>query len=106
MKYKETFRMASPTTVYITPRQRKRLFERARRRKTTFSEELRSALDLYLDLPSNFDGQVMAALARQASESANRSITRLDEAIASVRGMSTKLDEFSGRLDDIDKKRL
>jgi hypothetical protein len=98
--------MASPTTVYITPRQRKRLFERARKRKTTFSEELRSALDLYLDLPSNFDGGAMAALARQASDSATRSITRLDQAIASVRSMSARLDEFSGRLDDLDKKRL
>ena len=98
--------MPSPTTVYITPMQRKRLFERARKRKTSFSEELRSALDLYLDLPSNFDRGAMAALAHQASESANRSITTLDQAIASVRGMSAKLDEFNGRLDELDKKRL
>ena len=37
--------MATPTTVYISPQQRKRLFARARKRKTSFSEELRSAVD-------------------------------------------------------------
>ena len=42
--------MVTPTTVYITPQQRKRLFQRARLRKTSFSDELRTALDLYLDL--------------------------------------------------------
>jgi hypothetical protein len=98
--------MAAPTTVYLTPIQRKRLFERARKRKTSFSEELRSALDLYLDLPPNFDGEAIAALAHEASESAGRSVARLDEAIASVRGMSRKLDELGGRLDELDKKRL
>jgi len=47
--------MASPTTVYFNPRQRKALFARARKRGTSFSEELRSAVDLYLDLPADFD---------------------------------------------------
>ena len=46
---------ATPTTIYINPRQRKRLFDRARKRKTSFSEELRSAVDLYLELPPGFD---------------------------------------------------
>src|SRR5437762_13879356 len=98
--------MAGPTTVYLTATQRKRLFQRARKRKSSFSEELRAALDLYLDLPPNFDGEAMAALAHQASDSAGRSIARLDEAIGSVRGMSTTLDELSARLDELDKKHL
>jgi hypothetical protein len=94
--------MAAPTTVYISPRQRKRLFERAKRRRTSFSEELRAALDLYLDLPADFDPAAMAALAVEASESAGRSISRLDEAISRVNGMSAKLDELGGRLDELD----
>ena len=73
--------MATPTTVYISPRQRKRLFQRARRRKTSFSDELRTALDLYLDLPSDFDAEAFAALVREANASMDRSIARLDETL-------------------------
>ncbi|MGA2074125.1 MAG: hypothetical protein ABSH52_11540 [Terriglobia bacterium] len=73
--------MATPTTVYITPQQRKRLFQRARRRKTTFSDELRSALDLYLDLPPDFDAESFAALIREANASMDRSIAKLDETL-------------------------
>jgi len=73
--------MATPTTVYITPQQRKRLFQRARRRKTSFSDELRTALDLYLDLPPDFDGEAFAALVREANASMDRSIAKLDETL-------------------------
>jgi hypothetical protein len=73
--------MATPTTVYISPRQRKRLFQRARRRKTSFSDELRTALDLYLDLPADFDAEAFAALVQEANASMDRSIARLDETL-------------------------
>jgi hypothetical protein len=73
--------MATPTTVYITPQQRKRLFQRARRRKTSFSDELRTALDLYLDLPPDFDAEAFAALVREANASMDRSIAKLDETL-------------------------
>jgi hypothetical protein len=74
--------MATPTTVYITPKQRKQLFQRARRRKTSFSEELRAALDFYLDLPPDFDERAFAALVREANASMDRSIVKLDETLA------------------------
>jgi hypothetical protein len=74
--------MATPTTVYITPRQRKALFARARKRRTRFSDELRAALDLYLELPSDFDERSLAALVRQANASLDRSVAKLDETIA------------------------
>jgi regulator of sirC expression with transglutaminase-like and TPR domain len=74
--------MATPTTVYINPKQRKRLFQRARRRKTSFSEELRAALDFYLDLPPDFDERAFAALVREANASMDRSIAKLDETLA------------------------
>jgi len=73
--------MATPTTVYINPKQRKRLFQRARRRKTSFSEELRAALDFYLDLPPDFDEKAFAALVREANASMDRSIAKLDETL-------------------------
>jgi len=74
--------MATSTTVYISPIQRKRLFQRARRRKTSFSEELRTALDFYLDLPPDFDAQALAALVREANASMDRSIAKLDETLS------------------------
>jgi hypothetical protein len=73
--------MATPTTVYIDPTQRRRLFQRARRRKTSFSEELRAALDFYLDLPPAFDAEAFAALVREANASMDRSIAKLDETL-------------------------
>ena len=74
--------METPTTVYINGRQRKRLFQRARWRKTSFSEELRAALDFYLDLPPDFDEKAFAALVREANASMDRSIAKLDETLA------------------------
>jgi hypothetical protein len=68
--------------VYINPKQRKRLFQRARRRKTSFSEELRAALDFYLHLPPDFDERAFAALVRAANASMDRSIAKLDETLA------------------------
>jgi hypothetical protein len=73
--------MATPTTVYINPKQRKQLSQRARRRKTSFSEELRAALDFYLDLPPDFDERAFAALVREANASMDRSIAKLDETL-------------------------
>ncbi len=80
MKYNyNIIRMATPTTIYLTPQQRKKLFTRARKRKTTFSEELRAAVDLYLDLPPELDRKTLGSLVSQANASLDRSIEKLDE---------------------------
>jgi hypothetical protein len=92
---------ATPTTIYINPRQRKRLFDRARKRKTSFSEELRSAVDLYLELPPGFDGRELGALAEEAKASMDRSAARLDAAIARLRQATVRLDNFDRRLDEL-----
>ncbi len=97
---------ATPTTVYLTPRHRKGLFQRARKRKTSFSKELRAALDLYLDLPPDLDEKAMEALALEASESADRSIARLDETIARLKTTVKELDGIDRRLDELNAKRL
>jgi len=97
---------ASPTTVYLTPRQRKGLFQRARKRKTGFSEELRAAVDFYLELPPDFDETAMESLALEASESAGRSMARLDKTIARLKTTLKRLDEVDRRLDELDSKRL
>jgi len=89
--------MATPTTIYLNDQQKKRLFQRARRRKSTFSEELREALDLYLDLPPDFDKESLAAFAREANASLDRSIARLDEAIAYCKKSMEKINELERR---------
>jgi hypothetical protein len=89
--------MATPTTVYINPQQRKRLFQRARRRKSSFSEELREAIDLYLDFPPDFDKQSLAVLAKEANASLDRSIARLDDAVAHSKRTMERIDELEHR---------
>ncbi len=76
---------ATATTVYLTPKQRKGLFARARKHKSTFSDELRAALDMYLDLPDGFDEKELGLLVKEANASLDRSIRRLDETIALLR---------------------
>ena len=98
--------MATATTVYLTPQQRKGLFARARKRKTSFSEELRAAADAYLDLPPEFDQKAMDALAVEAAAAAERSVARLDDAIARVNTTIRKLDAVNQRLDELDAKRI
>jgi len=98
--------MATATTVYITPKQRKALFARARKRNTSFSEELRSAVDLYLDLPADFDEESFGAFIQEAKVSMHRSIGKLDESIDRLKQTIHKLDELDGRLDELDKRHL
>ncbi len=74
--------MVSPTTIYIRPDQRKKLFSRARKRGTSFSEELRSAVDFYLGLPPDLDPKALAGLAREANQALDRSLAQLDETLA------------------------
>jgi hypothetical protein len=98
--------MATPTTIYITPKQRKALFARARQRNTTFSDELRSAVDLYLELPADFDEASFGAFIQEAKASMHRSIAKLDESIGRLKQTVQKLDELDGRLNGLDKRHL
>jgi hypothetical protein len=90
---------ATATTIYLTPKQRKGLFARARRHKSTFSEELRSALDMYLDLPDDVDAEALDLLAREAKAAAERSAARLDATIELLNSTARKMDEFQRRID-------
>ncbi|MGD1103916.1 MAG: hypothetical protein ABSA59_17845 [Terriglobia bacterium] len=98
--------MATPTTVYLNPQQRKRLFQRARRRKSSFSEELREAIDLYLDFPPDIDRESLAALAKEANASLNRSIAKLDAMSDRVRTTGRKLAEIDRRLDELTQNHI
>ena len=67
--------------IHLDDRQKRRLKLRAKKVGRSFSQEVRNAIDLYLDVPVENEEE-LAALAREAKESADRSIKRLDETIA------------------------
>lgn len=69
--------------IHFDPKQKARLARRAKQRGRSFSQEVRNAVDLYLDLPVENEEE-LSLLARAAKDSADRSIRRLDETIAYV----------------------
>ena len=69
--------------IHMRPEQKKRLTRRAKLRGTSFSKEVRDAVDLYLDLPVENEEELML-LAREANRAADRMIRRLDATIANV----------------------
>ncbi len=69
--------------IHLDPKQKARLTRRAKKFGRSFSQEVRTAIDLYLDFPVE-DEEELVVLAREAKAAANRSIKRLDETIAYV----------------------
>lgn len=69
--------------IHLDDKQKARLTRRARKLGRSFSEEVRNAVDLYLDLPIE-DEDELRLLARAANESARLSIKRLDDTNAYV----------------------
>jgi hypothetical protein len=98
--------VASPTTIYLSPKQRQGLFRLARKRKTNFSKELRSAVDFYLQLPPDVDLKDLEALAREAHASLDRSNARLDDAVARVKLTVKRLNAIDERLHELAQERL
>jgi hypothetical protein len=69
--------------IHMDPKQKQRLVKRAKLRGKSFSQEVRNAIDLYLDLPVESEIE-LSALARAANQSADRMIKKLDETIVHV----------------------
>jgi len=69
--------------IHMDPKQKRRLTQRAKQRGKSFSQEVRTAVDLYLDV-SVEDEAELKVLARQANLAADRMIKNLDETIAYV----------------------
>jgi len=67
--------------IHFDPKQKRLLTRRAKQRGKSFSQAVRDAVDMYLDVPVETEEE-LSALAREASASAGRSIARLDETIA------------------------
>jgi Ribbon-helix-helix protein, copG family len=69
--------------IHLDAKQKARLARRAKKRGRSFSQEVRNAIDMYLDIPVESEEE-LSLLARAANESAKRSVKRLDETIAFV----------------------
>jgi hypothetical protein len=63
--------------------QKRRLTQRARLRGKSFSQAVRDAVDLYLDVPVEKE-QELPFLARAANRSADRVIKKLDNTISYI----------------------
>ena len=69
--------------IHFDPKQKQRLARRAKQRGKSFSQAVRDAVDMYLDVPVENEEE-LDLLAKAASHSADRMIKRLDETIAHV----------------------
>jgi hypothetical protein len=69
--------------IHLEPKQKRGLERRARQRKTSLSSEVRSAVDLYLELPPDVEKE-LSFLAQAASQAADRMIRDLERTIATV----------------------
>jgi hypothetical protein len=69
--------------IHMDPVQKQRLARRAKLRGKSFSQEVRDAVDLYLDVPVESEEE-LHALAKAADQAAGRMIKNLDETVAYV----------------------
>jgi hypothetical protein len=69
--------------IHIDPKQKQRLARRARFRGKSFSQEVRDAIDLYLDIPVESEKD-LSVLAQSANRAADRMIKKLDHTILYV----------------------
>jgi hypothetical protein len=69
--------------IHMDARQKQRLARRAKLRGKSFSQEVRDAVDLYLDVPVESEAE-LRGLAKSANHAADRMIKNLDETISYV----------------------
>ena len=69
--------------IHIDPKQKRQLARRAKLRGKSFSQEVRTAIGVYLAMPVESEEE-LSLLARAANLSADRTIKKLDETIAYV----------------------
>ncbi|MGA2421626.1 MAG: hypothetical protein ABSG69_16230 [Candidatus Acidiferrum sp.] len=69
--------------IHMDARQKQRLTRRAKLRGKSFSQEVRDAVDMYLDVPVETEEE-LELLAKSANQAADRMIKRLDATISHV----------------------
>jgi exonuclease VII small subunit len=75
----------SATTIYLDAEQRNKLFKLAKSRKSSFSSEIRAAIDKHLEaIDSAFSEEEAHLLIQQANQSIDRISKTLDDARQTV----------------------
>jgi ribosomal protein S20 len=75
----------SATTIYLDEGQRRKLFKLAETRNSSFSSEIRTAIDRYVEqAESHFSEEEAQLLVQQANESIDRMAKALDDAHKTV----------------------
>ena len=69
--------------IHMDSKQKQQLAHRAKLRGKSFSQEVRNAVEMYLDVPVE-DETELRAMAKAANQAADRMIKNLDETIAYV----------------------
>jgi hypothetical protein len=69
--------------IHFDARQKQRLAQRAKLRGKSFSQEVRDAVDMYLDVPVETEEE-LSVLAAEANRAAGRMVKRLDQTISRV----------------------
>jgi hypothetical protein len=69
--------------IHMDARQKQRLARRAKLRGKSFSQEVRDAVDMYLEVPVDTEEE-LELLAKSANQAADRMIKRLDATISHV----------------------
>jgi predicted DNA-binding protein len=69
--------------IHMDSKQKQRLAHRAKMRGKSFSQEVRNAVEMYLDVPVEDEAE-LRVLAKAANQAADRMIKNLDETIAYV----------------------
>ena len=95
--------MLTRAKAYLTPRQRRRLFARARRDSTSLSAEVRRALELYLQFPPGFGADELRFIVREVKASSERSTAKLNETINQVERTIKHLHQIDRGLDRLAK---
>jgi len=72
-----------PILIHFRPAQKRGLARRARQTGRSISEEVREAVNMYLELPPA-SGAELEALAGEANRSLDRTLRRLDQAIVTA----------------------
>ena len=80
------------TQVYLDPMQKKALQERARKRGSKMSEEIRNAVEAYLEGVSVEELRMLDAASRQAAQ-------EFKEMSAALRATNKKLDAMFAKID-------
>jgi hypothetical protein len=69
--------------IHMDAKQKQRLARRAKLRGKSFSQEVRDAVDMYLEVPVETEEE-LELLAKSANQAADRMIKRLDATISHV----------------------